>query len=139
HRLLDQSLTRQSKAAAALGKADHIDSCALVHWQGLMHLELAGSNKLASAAIRNFNDRTHFVRRLAFEVEQFAKDTSATAAELGRQLQLADAAAVYKALEKMFRCQEVLLPSLVKEGLARSHASHLLEDVGGTSKSLAPG
>jgi DNA-binding GntR family transcriptional regulator len=120
-----------SREAIALAAADPANVSALVHAEEAMHAQLAGCSRLVRTTIRNLDDRTHFIRRLAFERRNHAHQIGRAASELARALEVGDRSTASHVLEAMFQHHIAHLPSLVKEGLSRSHASAFAYDATG--------
>jgi DNA-binding GntR family transcriptional regulator len=112
-----------SRGAVALAATNAADPAALVHAEEAMHAQLAGCSKLARATIRNLDDRTHFIRHLAFECSDHAEHIGRAAAELARALEVGNRMAASHALDAMYQRHAARLPVLVQEGLSRFHAS----------------
>ncbi len=86
-------------------------------------ISLLSRNDSMVAAVRNFNDRTHYVRLLDLEVPGHLELIGPAVFELIDRLQQGDLAGVSDSLQGELARIHAALPALVREGISRAYTN----------------
>jgi DNA-binding GntR family transcriptional regulator len=104
-------------------QVDHAPSVAQFIEEAFSRVAGLSRNQSLSVMIRNFNDRTHYIRTLDLELVErrsyFVQQTSLLVDQVRRQ----NTSEAIRNLQDQLRSNVACLPDLVKEGLARSYAT----------------
>jgi len=82
-------------------------------------------NDVMVAIIKNFNDRTHYIRMVDLEAPQNIEFILGGVARLINQLEQRDQGNVIETLEELFNAKFSRLTELVEKGLGRAHMSSI--------------